>query len=106
MKREYFYTDSEGKTRPYHYCSECGNQYNDDELKANLIINVGSETTPIKYCATPCLGIKFPTPPEKRRSEPCNEKPIEPDILLLKSMGKEESLKRIGKEPFLELPKT
>ena len=65
MKREYFYTDSQGKIRPYHYCSECGKLYNDDEFKAGLIISMGLENAPTKYCATPCFGIKFPAPPKQ-----------------------------------------
>ena len=59
--REYFYKDH-GKMKPYHYCSECGKQYKDDEFKDGLIINVGSSTTPIKYCVKPCLQLKFPSP--------------------------------------------
>lgn len=37
-------------------------QYNDDEFKARLIISMGLENAPMKYCAIPCLVIKFPTP--------------------------------------------
>ena len=61
MGRDYFYKER-GKMLPYHYCSECGKQYKDDEFKAGLIVNVGSNSTPIKYCAKPCLLIKFPPP--------------------------------------------
>lgn len=59
MKREYFYTEAR-VVRPYHYCSECGKQFNDDEFLAGQIVNVGSGITPIKYCAKPCLSLKFP----------------------------------------------
>jgi hypothetical protein len=80
MKRDYFYKDSEGGLRPYHYCSECSKQYNDDEFKAGLIINVGSSTTTIKYCAKPCLQIKFP-PELSKKTKTMEEKwdvPIPP----------------------------
>lgn len=65
MKREYFYTDSKGKIRRNHYCSECGKQYNDDEFKAGLILSKGLENAPMKYCATPCFELKFPPHPVK-----------------------------------------
>jgi hypothetical protein len=65
MKREYFYTER-GKIKPYHYCSDCGKQYRDDEMESGLIVNMGSNITPIKYCAKPCLLIKFPSPVLKK----------------------------------------
>lgn len=58
MKREYFYKEH-GQLKPYHYCSECGKRFTDDEFKKGLILNVASKSTPIKYCATPCYQIKF-----------------------------------------------
>jgi len=78
MKREYFYKDAKGVVRPYHYCSECSKQYNDDEFQAGLIVNVGSSTTPIKYCAKPCLLVKFPPPP----FDPKKKKKEDPDEIL------------------------
>jgi hypothetical protein len=59
LVREYFYKDPKGEIQPYHYCSECWKQYTNDEFNAGLIVNVGSTATPIKYCAKPCLGLKF-----------------------------------------------
>lgn len=60
MKREYFYKNAKGESRPYHYCSECGKRFNDEEFHAGQIVNVGSGITPIKYCVKPCLSLKFP----------------------------------------------
>ena len=67
MKREYFYKENE-VVKPYHYCSECGKQYKDDQLDKE-IINIGSRTTPIKYCRTPCLELKQPKPVLKKAPE-------------------------------------
>lgn len=86
MKREYFYKDQNKVVRPYHYCSECGKQFNDEEFKAGLIVNVGSTTTPIKYCAKICLQIKFPPPSEdsKKKGTTLTELPEDPEEELVK----------------------
>lgn len=83
MGREYFYKER-GKVLPYHYCSECGKQYKDDEFKDGLIVNVGSSSTPIKYCAKSCLLIKFPPPPvdvKKKGEGAVEEEEIDPKDL-------------------------
>lgn len=60
MTREYFYKNSKGQVVPYHYCSECGKRYTNEEFNNNLIVNVGTSITPIKYCVKTCLDLKFP----------------------------------------------
>ena len=66
MGREFFYL-IDGKTKPYHYCTDCGTQYTDEQLQAGEIVNVGSKATPIKYCKTPCMARKLP--PEKKKEK-------------------------------------
>jgi len=65
--RKYFYKNSSGEVVPYHYCSECGKQFTNEEFNVGLIVNVGSKTTPIKYCAKPCLSLKFSEVTSKRQ---------------------------------------
>jgi hypothetical protein len=106
MKREYFYKNSKGEIVPYHYCSECGKRYTNEDFNDGLIINIGSNTTPIKYCVKPCLSLKFPEPehqpsatiPLSKKFHPSNDDLPEKNLTIIKEIVADMEEEKIVKK--------